>query len=508
MMFRQEWVSQPQQPVGIAQRWRQRGFVGAYLGNGLWVDTNGTFSPLANTANPTRRPAHKVGITSGFGSTDGSGTGHYQSGAFLPFPRSGTRSIVSHFKALSQGSNSFGRIFQNTSGSGIASAGDEALFENAANGFSYTRNDASTAASQWNIASALVTGVGWVSVGVSCVFGSNPLMYVNGVSQTVTNQATAATSSVPASGGFTIAFGNRPSDVARSWDGQIGVTLFFDGLLNGDEHLQLARNPWQVFAWTERALWVTTSGSGSTGTIAVTEANDTSSAAGTTTVVGTLANTEANDTSSASGTTTVTGTIAVTEANDTSAASGVAGAVTGTISVTEANDTSAASGWAGTVTGTISVTDENDTSNAQGATPAAQNGGGGWFPSLPTKREREDYIRRQREALGIIPKRIQPIAKTIKKIAKQAAKLGIEPSVEQVREIEAFQPIDTQAIADALAINYRIYLALLDKDRQERERTRQFIEQQIEQAKANAIQAARLQEEEEVFVVMSLLLAD
>lgn len=138
----------------------------------------------------------------------------------------------------------------------------------------------------------------------------------------------------------------------------------------------------------------------------------------------------------------------------------------------------------------------------------SQNGGGGWLPSLPTKREREDYIRRQREALGIIPKRIQPIAKTIKKIAKRAAKLGIEPSVEQVREIEAFQPIDTQAIADALAINYRIYLALLDKDRQERERTRQFIEQQIEQAKANAIQAARLQEEEEVFVVMSLLLAD
>jgi hypothetical protein len=59
-----------------------------------------------------------------------------------------------------------------------------------------------------------------------------------------------------------------------------------------------------------------------TGTIAVTEANDTSSATGTVTVTGTIAVTEANDTSSATGTVTVTGTIAATEANDTSNATG------------------------------------------------------------------------------------------------------------------------------------------------------------------------------------------
>jgi hypothetical protein len=59
-----------------------------------------------------------------------------------------------------------------------------------------------------------------------------------------------------------------------------------------------------------------------TGTIAVTEANDTSNATGTVTVTGTIAVTEANDTSSATGTVTVTGTIAVTEANDTSNATG------------------------------------------------------------------------------------------------------------------------------------------------------------------------------------------
>lgn len=110
------------------------------------------------------------------------------------------------------------------------------------------------------------------------------------------------------------------------------------------------------------------------GTTSTTNANDTSAASGTTTVLGTSATTNANDTSSASGTTTVTGTVNYTNANDTSAASGTAGATTGTVDYTNANDTSTASGWAGTVSGTVDYTNNDDTSSAEGSIPRTRRG--------------------------------------------------------------------------------------------------------------------------------------
>lgn len=107
---------------------------------------------------------------------------------------------------------------------------------------------------------------------------------------------------------------------------------------------------------------------GSTGTLATTNANDTSTASGTTTPTGTLARTNANDSIVASGTTTPTGTLARTNANDTLAASGTAGATpTGTLATTNANDTLAASGTT-TPTGTLAKTNANDTSAASGTT--------------------------------------------------------------------------------------------------------------------------------------------
>lgn len=106
----------------------------------------------------------------------------------------------------------------------------------------------------------------------------------------------------------------------------------------------------------------------SVGTSATTNANDTSSASGTTTVVGTVSRTNANDTSSASGTTTVTGTSATTNAADTSNASGSVGSsVTGTVAYTNANDSSSAAGTT-TVTGTVSRANANDASAASGTT--------------------------------------------------------------------------------------------------------------------------------------------
>jgi len=108
--------------------------------------------------------------------------------------------------------------------------------------------------------------------------------------------------------------------------------------------------------------------SGASGTLARTNANDTLSASGTTTITGSLAKTNVNDTSSATGTTTVVGSLAVTNTNDTGAISGSVGEpVSGTLAVTNTNDTSAAQGTT-TVVASLAKTNVNDTSAATGTT--------------------------------------------------------------------------------------------------------------------------------------------
>lgn len=93
----------------------------------------------------------------------------------------------------------------------------------------------------------------------------------------------------------------------------------------------------------------TAGGSGVTGTASITNANDTSSAVGTTTILGILATTNTNDTISATGTTTIVGTSSSTNQNDTVSASGsVGGPVTGTAAITNNNDTCVAYGIVGT----------------------------------------------------------------------------------------------------------------------------------------------------------------
>jgi hypothetical protein len=115
-----------------------------------------------------------------------------------------------------------------------------------------------------------------------------------------------------------------------------------------------------------------TTAAGVDGTSATTNANDTSTASGTTTVVGTLARTNANDTSSASGTTTVVGTLAKTNANDASAAAGTTTVVAASAS-TNANDTANASG-AVPANGSAAITNANDAASAEGATPRVNSG--------------------------------------------------------------------------------------------------------------------------------------
>lgn len=163
---------------------------------------------------------------------------------------------------------------------------------------------------------------------------------------------------------------------------------------------------WGVASWGELP-WSgepAAAGGGVSGTLATTNANDTSAATGTTTVTGTLAKTNANDSSSASGTTTVTGSLARTNANDSVVASGAAGTVTGTVNVTNDNDTSSASGTAGNPF-------------------IASQGGGGWLPQ--TRRKSRKQIYEERVKLGILP---PPVIKAAAKVA------AVAQTVEEFKE--------------------------------------------------------------------------
>lgn len=109
-----------------------------------------------------------------------------------------------------------------------------------------------------------------------------------------------------------------------------------------------------------------------TGTLATTNAADSSSASGTITVAGSAATTNAADTSSASGAVTVAGSSATVNANDASSASGTVSAsgITGTSATVNAADTSSAAG-AVTVSGSASTLNAADTSSASGQVTVA-----------------------------------------------------------------------------------------------------------------------------------------
>ena len=108
--------------------------------------------------------------------------------------------------------------------------------------------------------------------------------------------------------------------------------------------------------------------SGATGTLAVTDANDTSAITGLEVFTGTVSLTDANDTSAITGTAgvSITGTLSVTDSNDNSIIVG-SEILTGTLSITDSNDTSTITGLE-VLTGTLSVTDSNDTSIIVGST--------------------------------------------------------------------------------------------------------------------------------------------
>ena len=215
----------------------------------------------------------------------------------------------------------------------------------------------------------------------------------------------------------------------------ISIAGFWNGIaLPLSKARELSLNPALLFSNQRRLIWDSSTGAGGvtgtvaytnandtsaasgtttvTGTLAKTNANDTSAASGTTTIVGTLAKTNANDTSAASGTTTVVGTLATTNANDSCAASGTAGALTGTVNYTNNNDSVSAAGWVGPITGTLATTNANDTVAASGSADSGLIG---------RKYPRRGRSRPRRVIVEDIPKVIKEIAQEKDDITEELA---------------------------------------------------------------------------------------
>lgn len=228
-------------------------------------------------------------------------------------------------------------------------------------GVAYSGVDQTTPFSGGVDNSGLVTSVTTTVASVTvtgCTAGQTIVAMVAANADNVTLSAFTAVS------GTTI----RASDVTGTY---LGVAVLEKVATGSSETLSVNVNCGSsaILSWAARGIRVNdAAGGGSTGTVAYTNANDTSAASGTTTVTGSLARTNANDSSAASGTTTVTGTLARTNANDTSSASGTT-TVTGTLARTNANDTSSASGSVGGgSSGTLAYTNANDTPSASGTT--------------------------------------------------------------------------------------------------------------------------------------------
>jgi hypothetical protein len=183
----------------------------------------------------------------GFGTTDAGNTNSYFTGAVLPGITKGARSGIAVILPRSAGGGNIGRVFNNAAGTGIDVANSEGLWMDASNRLLITAC-ATTGTCQIGF-TGITLGV-WQTVGFSqdrTVINSIPTsFYINGAASTgVGVNATNSGSFTSAPQNITI--GNRPSDTARTWDGQIALIAYFDRLLSNGELASLTTNPWQIF---------------------------------------------------------------------------------------------------------------------------------------------------------------------------------------------------------------------------------------------------------------------
>lgn len=184
-----------------------------------------------------------------------------------------------------------------------------------------------------------------------------------------------------------------------------------------------------------------------TGSLAVTEANDTIAAAGTVAIVGSLAKTEANDTVVAAGIVPIDGDLAVAEANDTISAAGTVPNL-GSLVVTEANDTISATGAGGG--GAVLPTG--------GAADVARRKYLDWLANRPRRLKKKKRRDDPPAPVQVIePEPVEPKPRRpVKPSAEDIAEVLLTANVASVRR-------QTSAVAKAVADVAPVVLAALEK---------------------------------------------
>lgn len=247
--------------IGVASQrlspyWVSRGLVLVVAGD-QWITPNGSLT-LPSTNGP-RRITTPLGVATGFGSTDAGNTNARYNAPLLPNSRRGPRSYFGTVFARSTGGGGLGRAWQDATGAGGATIGEEAVYF-VSGRLMLTKVGNATGSLQLG-ANTLTPLGSWSSFGFSCNFApgatmsaSDVVSYQNGARDTnfVNN---ASTQSYPDGFGCSMSIGNRPSDSARTWDGQIGYIAVFNATLTDAEQAALHKNPRSLVESTARNGW-------------------------------------------------------------------------------------------------------------------------------------------------------------------------------------------------------------------------------------------------------------
>lgn len=252
--------------------WVSRGLV-LVVRDGLWVTPAG--SRAMSPVNSPGRTVGPQGKTTGYGTTDAGNTTARMTGFRLPASPTGRRSYFGTCRVRSLGGGNLGRIFQDASGTGVSvRAGEHALWMFSSNGYN---TPALQVADNLLIQNTFyvnattsfqaINGALWHSYGFSCDFpgGGTPSFsqvrgYVNGIEYvggggSVSGSLSAGPWAATGAGFTDMVFGNRPSDSARNFDGQLGILAVFDAQLTAADHQSLHANPAQLLDSGPHTIW-------------------------------------------------------------------------------------------------------------------------------------------------------------------------------------------------------------------------------------------------------------
>ena len=176
----------------------------------------------------------KVAASVGFGSTFGVGT---SDALITPLTHTSTqRTLLFIFNRNGPGGGTYGRLFDNSVEALYPDTTDNGLyFDQTWSGFA-----------EWHIPLDTAGKTNTVVIAYDASSTSNiPVMYLNGVSQSVTTDVAPVGTVVSSTNAAYI--GNRLSG-GRNFDGRIWLAVVWDRVLSSSEIIEATRNPWQLFS--------------------------------------------------------------------------------------------------------------------------------------------------------------------------------------------------------------------------------------------------------------------